>query len=198
MKASVILVVAGLAAAKSAGTTMRSTGQVEQTPANELNFLEPGGQYVSIKCSEIAHEITQGQQYLGLTCGDNVLTVIAGRENSPDVAMGFEHGIDATQMFSTADACCAGSPKELNFYVEVNMTFTVGSTDVGTHTLRIGQGHYGGWGPGGNNWWVGGTHCQNSLTGINCINKDGQKLFLGWNAQNDQVEIQAGWSSRHV
>jgi hypothetical protein len=191
MKASVILVlvVAGLTVAKSVGTTLRSMGQVEQPVTSGLAFLDPGGRILSVKCIYRAHGITPGQTYVGLVCGDNVLEVVAGRENSPIVAAGFEQGIDADKMFTTSDCCCQGSPKELNFYVEVNITFTMGSEDMGTHTLRFGQGHYGGWSPD-NNWWVGGTLCQHSPCGIICINEENQKVALSWNADLNQVGVE--------
>jgi hypothetical protein len=190
MKASVILVlvVARLTVAKSVGTTMRSTGQVdEQPPSNTLAFLAEG---LSIKCIERAHGITQGQTYVGVVCGADVLAVIAGRENSADMAYDFEKGIE---MFTTIDDCSGeqtgvGFPQELNFYVEVDITFMMGSKDMGTHTLRFGQGHYGGW-IGGNNWWVGGTNCHYTNCGITCHNNDGQKVQLYSGEKNRENNV---------
>jgi hypothetical protein len=66
---------------------------------------------------------------------------------------------------------------------------------MGTHTLRIGQGHYGGAIGYGNNWWiegVKGTLCQRNnghvngpvlrdgrdKCGIICKNKQGQSIIF--------------------
>lgn len=188
MKASIILVAAGLAAAKSAGMSMRSGAILRD---NQLTFEPTGAETVSVTCSEIDHSISVGQPYKGLACVSNTLSVLAGRHDSSDVAKGFENGLDANHMFTTSEKGSAGSPKALNFYVDVNMSFKVGSTDLGSHTLRIGQGHIS---HGGNNWWVGGTNCFSAKSGINCMNKDGQKLFLGVKDNCDQLSVEIGWA----
>jgi hypothetical protein len=209
MKTSVILFVAGLVVVKSAGTTMRGEhvnnlsfvlGSSEEE-TGELVLAE-ASQYLSVNCSEIHHEITNKQPYDGILCNDNVLSVLAGRKSSVDVATAFFNGVPSNGAYMTTfDAYfppnCAPEPKELNFYVEVGVTFTRGSQNMGTHTLRIGQGHYGGASPlgYGNNWWiegVGGTLCQRNdghvnghvlrdvrnYCGIICKNKQGQRIIF--------------------
>ncbi len=95
MKTSVILFVAGLVVVKSAGTTMR--GEYE----NNLSFVLSPSQYLSVNCSEIHHEITNGQPYDGILCNDNVLSVSAGRKNSVDVATAFFNGVPSNGAYMT-------------------------------------------------------------------------------------------------
>ncbi len=188
MKTSVILFVAGLAVAKSAGTTMRGL---------EMNTLQfdpfPGTGNINVTCSEIGHNITAGQTYGTSFCRDNSLTVVAGRHSSDAMAIGFKNAVEAmmTTNWGGSGQHCV-SPSQLNFYVEVNVTFTQVSTeDRRTHTLWIGQGHYGD--NGGNNWWIGGPRCflnpNAAACGIKCDNEDGQIVLFDREDENSRVDV---------
>jgi hypothetical protein len=210
MKTSVILFVAGLVVVKSAGTTMR------MDVWNELQFLanehvpvvppykEETGElvhaeashYIIVNCTEKHHEITTKMPFGGIVCIDNTLNVVAGRKNSVDVSRAFFKGVPLNSALMTTFADwgipapnCPPRPVELNFYVEVDVTFQygvrpsfIGPVNMGTYTLRIGQGHYDGNGIGGNNWWiegVQGTLCRpltydadaGDFCGITCKNE---------------------------
>jgi hypothetical protein len=190
MKTSVILFVAGLVVVKSAGTTN-----------NGLNFVTPRYEketgIISLNCIERHYEITTGQTYDGISCSDNVLSVRADHKNSVEVATAFFEGVPADVAYTSScldsrGPDCPARPKELNFYVEVDVTFTLDSQNMGTHTLRIGQGHAGGDGSwfGYNNWWIeGGTLCQpyegesgpdsgKLACAIACQNKEGQIIIF--------------------
>ena len=188
MKTSVILFVAGLAVAKSAGTTMRDLEQ------SELAFNPVGGMgSISVKCSDLGHDIASQSTYGSLFCSDNMLTVVAGNDYSDtEVADNFKKNVQAMMVtnWGGSGQDCA-SPKSLNFYVEVNVTFTQGTEDRGTHTLWIGEGTYGGiWDR--KNWWIGGPRCtlhpnQRSSCGIKCSNEDGQIVFF--DTENDDWNV---------
>jgi hypothetical protein len=183
MKASVILVVAGLAVAKSAGTSMRSTGD-----ANPLNFImRPGSLPLDLQCSNILWTVTQGQPYGGTVCGVGKLEITAGREGSTPVANTFNAGLGARNMMYTNTGTYGShdqTPEKLNFYIEADITFKLGSEDKGTYRLRIGQGHWdSGWWNQGNNWWIGGEHCwpegptiYGGSCGITCSSQGGQRI----------------------
>jgi hypothetical protein len=205
MKTSVILFVAGLVVVKSAGTTTNP-------PTNNLTFVVPpygkAEGIISVNCSEIHHEITTEQTFGGMICSDSVLQVYAGRKNSVKVATAFFEGVLPNEAYMTTmddywPPDCPLRPKELNFYVEVSVTFTaqytqpttLGPQNMGTHTLRIGQGHYGG-AIGGNNWWIEGVEgCrpqegdERDNCGIICTNKEGQKITFRANDDADNAEV---------
>jgi hypothetical protein len=163
MKASVILIVAGLAVAKSAGTSMRYT---EQAPANTLIFHRGADvSPVFIQCSSIYPIISEGQPYGGVFCGYNNLVVMAGRNGTKPVADVFKGGLNAWNMMATVGG--HGTPELLNFDIEADFSMKLGGSqgqDMGTYSLRIGQGHN----PGQNNWWIGGEHCSRVECGITC------------------------------
>jgi hypothetical protein len=186
MKTSVILFVAGLVVGKSAGTT-----------TNNVTFLVPWYEkptgIISLNCIERHYEITTGQPYDRNSCSDNVLSVRAERKNSVKVATDFFEGVPAdvaymTSAFDDQWPDCPARPKELNFYVEVDVTFTLGPQNMGTHTLRIGQGHHGrDEGLGYNNWWIErgtlggkarGEGDKKISCGIACQNKEGQIIIF--------------------
>jgi hypothetical protein len=190
MKTSVILFVAGLAVAKSAGTTMRDLEQ------SWLQFNPIGGiGSITVKCSDLGHDIAPQNTYGSLFCSDNVLTVVAGNDHSSGlVADNFLHSVTAklaTNYGGSYPDCF--SPKKLNFYVEVNVTFTQGTEDRGTHTLWIGQGTYGFIFPV-QNWWIGGPRCHSnpnplSSCGIKCDNEDGQIVLFDNENMDDDLAI---------
>jgi hypothetical protein len=103
--------------------------------ANDQVELQLGG-FLQLGFS-FGHNITAGQTYGKSYCRDNTLTVVAGRHSSDAMAIGFKNAVEAmrTTNWGGSGQDCA-SPSQLNFYVEVNVTFTQVSTHQMRHQMR--------------------------------------------------------------
>ena len=185
MKASVILVVAGLAVAKC--TSMRYT---EQMPANYLTFVNDTFHLHNLECSLISYMVSEGEAYGGTVCGTDSLLVRAGRNKTTPVADHFKSGLSAGNMM--VSFCFSGGdvePEQLNFYIEADFTFKLGSQaqNMGTYRLRIGQGHGGGFVH--NNWWIAGAECSKVGDGIICSSNQGGQHVTFSGSNQDHVSV---------
>ena len=103
---------------------------------------------------ESEHKITDGQPYdsisSGVSDGDGVIHIRAGRSGSEEVADWFNSKIG--KAISTRDPSPLGRPDELNFatYGHMNIWDHKGRL-AQCHSIVIGQGHAGAY----NNWWFG-------------------------------------------
>jgi len=180
MKASVLLVVAGLALAAEASVTAASGGLRSLAKMETNHFYLQGARITS--CTQLSYSITSGQPYGGLSCSGDTITIMAGRDNSKGVATSFKSGLTGGNMFCS-DGSCGSTPDQLNFYVTMDITMTVGGQELTLKSLRIGQGHY----AFTNNWWIASPQCTSNGKTLQCTttNADYYALFTQGSADKE-------------
>ena len=110
MKASVLLVVAGLALAAEASVTAAAAsvtaaaGGLRSLAKMETNHFYLQGARIT-SCTQLSYSITSGQPYGGLSCSGDTITIMAGRDNSKGVATSFKSGLTGGNGLRKEDTC---------------------------------------------------------------------------------------------
>ena len=184
MKASVLLVVAGLALAAEASVTAAAGGLRSLAKMETNHFYLQGARITS--CTQLSYSITSGQPYGGLSCSGDTITIMAGRDNSKGVATSFKSGLTGGNMFCS-DGSCGSTPDQLNFYVTMDITMTVGGQELTLKSLRIGQGHY----AFTNNWWIASPQCTSNGKTLQCTTTNADYYALFTQGSADKVSVSA-------
>jgi hypothetical protein len=191
MKASVLLVVAGLALAAEAWVTAAAasvtaaSGGLRSLAKMETNHFYLQGARIT-SCTQLSYSITSGQPYGGLSCSGDTITIMAGRDNSKGVATSFKSGLTGGNMFCS-DGSCGSTPDQLNFYVTMDITMTVGGQELTLKSLRIGQGHY----AFTNNWWIASPQCTSNGKTLQCTTTNADYYALFTQGSADKVSVSA-------
>ena len=189
MKTWVLLVVAGLASAAGEAVAAAAGGLRSLAKMETNHFYLQGARITS--CTQLSYSVTSGQPFGGLSCSGDTITIMAGRDNSKGVATSFKSGLTGSNMFCS-DGSCGSTPDQLNFYVDMDLTMTVGGQELTLKSLRVGQGHY----TFTNNWWIGGPQCTSNGKTLQCTtanNASYNALFT--QGSSDKVSVSALSSS---
>ena len=147
---------------------------------NKVYFDGPVLQAVSFQtAAQNGHSITPKQPYSGVSAaieqGQIMLNVRAGRKKSSEVSNWFKSVIGGGQTL----ACDSSGtyPKELNFAVRGDLSFTMNNRKITCKDMVIGQGSFG----ANNNWWVSGPNMKGihiSISGATALTCSAEGSYL--------------------